>query len=401
MQAPDIFPATRAHALDRLAAFVPAMGARYAAERNADRGAPHRNVSTLSPFLRHRLLTEAEVAAAAADAHGPKEAEKFIAEVFWRTYFKGWLETHPSVWLRYRDRVAALAEDLDRAPYARTYRRAVQGETGIACFDHWAEELTGTGYLHNHARMWFASIWIFTLNLPWALGADFFLRHLLDGDAASNTLSWRWVAGLHTAGKAYAARADNIAKYTDGRFDPAGQLAEEVTALDDDWNGEAGDAPDAGVFVPGGEPGLLLLHEDDLGWESLPLGQTDIRGVAVLTAAAHRSPLPVAERVEAFTAEAAEGAAAAAATHYGAPVMPASSANGIVSAAREAGATRLIVPYVPTGPQHDRFGAIRQAAGEAGMAIDLVQRAHDRAAWPHCTRGFFKLKKKIPSLMGA
>jgi deoxyribodipyrimidine photo-lyase len=65
------------------------------------------------------------------------------------------------------------------------------------------QELVETGYLHNHARMWFASIWIFTLRLPWELGADFFLRHLLDGDAASNTLSWRWVAGLHTKGKHY------------------------------------------------------------------------------------------------------------------------------------------------------------------------------------------------------
>ena len=61
--------------------------------------------------------------------------------------------------------------------------------TGIEGFDDWARELVDTGYMHNHARMWFASIWIFTLRLPWALGADFFLRHLLDADAASNTLS--------------------------------------------------------------------------------------------------------------------------------------------------------------------------------------------------------------------
>ncbi len=76
------------------------------------------------------------------------------------------------------------------------------------------------GYLHNHARMWFASIWIFTLRLPWVLGADFFMRHLCDGDPASNTLSWRWVAGLHTRGKTYLARASNIATYTGGRFTP-------------------------------------------------------------------------------------------------------------------------------------------------------------------------------------
>jgi len=49
-----------------------------------------------------------------------------------------------------------------------------------------------------------------TLGLPWQIGADFFPRHLLDGDAASNTLGWRWVAGLHTLGKVYAARSENI-----------------------------------------------------------------------------------------------------------------------------------------------------------------------------------------------
>ncbi len=75
----------------------------------------------------------------------------------------------------------------------RAYERAVEGRTGIDGFDDWARQLVETGWLHNHTRMWFASIWIFTLRLPWALGAAFFLRHLLDGDPASNTLSWRWV----------------------------------------------------------------------------------------------------------------------------------------------------------------------------------------------------------------
>ena len=79
--------------------------------------------------------------------------------------------------------------------------------------------------------MWFASIWIFTLKLPWVLGADFFLCNLIDGDAASNTLSWRWVAGLHTKGKHYLARADNIERFTSGRFAPYGQLVEEAEML--------------------------------------------------------------------------------------------------------------------------------------------------------------------------
>ena len=72
--------------------------------------------------------------------------------------------------------------------------------------------------------MWFASIWIYTLNLPWQLGAEFFMNHLLDADPASNTLSWRWVAGLHTKNKQYITSAENIKKFTDNKYYPKGQL---------------------------------------------------------------------------------------------------------------------------------------------------------------------------------
>ena len=80
------------------------------------------------------------------------------------------------------------------------------------------KELKERNYLHNHTRMWFASIWIFTLNLPWQKGAEFFMKHLFDGDAASNTLSWRWVAGLQTKGKHYVAQSWNINKFTNNKY---------------------------------------------------------------------------------------------------------------------------------------------------------------------------------------
>ena len=214
--------------LGRLSAFLP-RAAEYARGRNRV-VPPHDRVSGLSPYLRHRLILESEVIGAVWSAHPPAAVEKFVAEVLWRTYWKGWLELRPQVWRAYLDQWRRDWDGLD-GPAAERHAAAVEGRTGIDCFDAWVGELTATGYLHNHARMWLASIWIFTLRLPWTLGAAFFLRHLRDGDPASNTLSWRWVAGLHTRGKHYLARAENIARYTDGHFDPRGQLDEQAGPL--------------------------------------------------------------------------------------------------------------------------------------------------------------------------
>ncbi|MEL7345455.1 MAG: FAD-binding domain-containing protein, partial [Pseudomonadota bacterium] len=181
-------PSLRAQALAKMEAFAPAMGRRYASGRNTDRGpGKHTAVSTLSPYVRRRLVTEAELVQTALAHHGLDGAEKFVQEVFWRGYFKGWLERRPSVWTAYRTGLEAdlFALDTDRR-LRKSVEAAEDGATGIACMDAWAAELVETGYLHNHARMWFASIWIFTLGLPWRLGADFFYRNLLDGDPASN-----------------------------------------------------------------------------------------------------------------------------------------------------------------------------------------------------------------------
>ena len=118
------------------------------------------------------------------------------------------------------------------AELSSSYEKAINAETQFDVFNDWVKNSKRNGYLHNHARMWFASIWIHTLELPWFLGADFFLKHLLDGDEAVNTLSWRWVAGLHTKGKSYLARPSNIKKYTGERYNPQG-LATKTLSLKD------------------------------------------------------------------------------------------------------------------------------------------------------------------------
>ncbi len=308
---------TRAAGLEALAAFLAGPGADYAAARNTDRGrgaAP--TTSALSPYLRRRLLTEEEVARAAIRAFGERGAEKFVSEVFWRTYFKGHLETHPEAWTRYRaGREAAQGRLAAEPGLRRTYERAVAGETGIDGFDAWAVQLVEENWLHNHARMWFASIWIFTLRLPWELGAAFFLRHLLDGDPASNTLSWRWVAGLHTRGKPYLARRDNVREFTEGRHDPAG-LDEGAACLEEEMPPR--EVPPAPADTPPDAPVALLLHLDDLHPESLPLGGARVMRVGGLTASVEGAT----DRVRAADAAAMADALARAGEHFGCPAEP-------------------------------------------------------------------------------
>ena len=137
MTATDSFPPNRTEALSRLQRFLPHAGRDYAAQRNYDRGAgQHTGVSTLSPYLRHRLLTEEEVLRAVLGRHSRSAAEKFVQEVFWRTYWKGWLEMRPAVWGGYR---AGLDQAWDRVQTQSGLRAeweaACLGRTGIDCDD--------------------------------------------------------------------------------------------------------------------------------------------------------------------------------------------------------------------------------------------------------------------------
>ena len=183
----------------------------YSSQRNYDFGPKSReNTSNLSKYISHRIINEYDLVREVLSQYNLQKVDKFIQEIFWRVYWKGWLEHRSEVWRDFVDSDPTYSEE--------EYKKAINGETGIECFDDWVKELKTENYLHNHTRMWFASIWIFTLNLPWELGARFFMKHLFDGDAASNTLSWRWVAGIQTQGKNYLARESNIRKFTNQRY---------------------------------------------------------------------------------------------------------------------------------------------------------------------------------------
>ena len=206
------FETSRKEALDQLNSFIENDILNYSSKRSFDYGVNNRkNVSCLSPYITHRLITEYETAKKVLAKHSFQKVDKYIQEVFWRVYWKGWLEMRPQVWTDFVEDLKTIEEDTN-------YIKAIDGETEIKCFNDWVKELKEFNYLHNHTRMLFASIWIFTLGLPWQKGAEFFMKHLFDGDAASNTLSWRWVAGIQTKGKHYLAQAWNINKFTNNNY---------------------------------------------------------------------------------------------------------------------------------------------------------------------------------------
>jgi len=388
-----MFPPTRQAALERLAGFVPGAGRAYAEGRNLDPGPGEPGaVSRLSPYLRHRVITEAEVVNAVLQAHGPAGADKFIQEVLWRTYWKGWLEMRPSTWSRFlesRDR------QRDGLADSRALADAEAGRTGIEGFDDWARELAQTGYLHNHARMWFASIWIFTLRLPWALGADLFLRRLVDADPASNTLSWRWVAGLQTPGKTYLATRENIARFTGGRFAPSGLATEAPPLMEPVPEPPAGLPSAAGAAPPG--PFLLLATPEDL---TPDLGGIALAAVAAAVVTADPR-LSFGEAASRFTAGAAMDAADRLAGQVEGPVtlLDRLDADSLVAAAQAAQVQTLVTPYAPVGPTADALALAARGLEAEGLRLILVRREWDTRFWPRATAGFFAFRKQIPALL--
>ena len=387
-----LFPASRAAGLERLEAFAPKAGRAYARGRNVDVGEWDRQaVSGLSPYLSRRLITEEEVIGKVLEHHTLSAAEKYIQEVSWRTYWKGWLEQRPGVWDAYvkgREEKALLwSEDEDRA---RRLSAAVSGRTHITAFNHWVEQLTTEGYLHNHARMWFAGIWVYDLGLPWELGAAFFYRHLLDRDAASNTLSWRWVAGLQTRGKRYLPSADNIARNTEGRFDEADTLTVA-------YQGPAFvEPPDRRMLsfpeddFPG--PRVLLLCMDDLAMD-LPEAWTErVDQVILVDGSMPEEHQNASLLVQNFNREALHDARMR--WQDVAPVRMV-SIQDLPDLWPDLMDQDVAMPWVTVGPLRSQLDAI-WAAAESRPRV--LVRDWDRERWPMATSGFFGFWKKYQKL---
>ena len=394
---------TRQAGLQRLSRFLPNAGSHYARNRNSDFGVESRdNISLLSGHIRHRLLLETEVLDAILSKFAPSTAEKFVQEVFWRGYFKGWLEQHPSVWSSYRNNVASLIKQIAcDDDLAQRYEQAISSQTGIACFDAWARELIDTGYLHNHTRMWFASIWIFTLELPWQLGADFFYRHLIDGDPASNTLSWRWIGGLHTKGKTYLTRSSNIAKYTQNRFAPHGQLAPTAPPLSEPELHAKQPMRLADASLPTDRVALLITEEDGRP-EELFSGLQPVAGLSLLATDA-RSPLPVGNAVKEFARASIQDATQRAYEKFGTEFhMPDEFEHWtgqLIEFAHSTNVSTIVTAYAPVGPVAEKIAAVKPILADQGISLFERRREYDELTWPHASRGFFALKKKIPAIL--
>ena len=389
---------SREEALVLLAAFLPKAGTSYTRNRNFDLGAgQHKHVSQLSAYIKRRIITEEDVLKKVLSAHSLNEAGKFIDEIFWRTYFKGWLESRPHIWMQYCADVHHLTHELQTQSGLRDrWAAACLGETGIDCFDAWAKELAETGYLHNHARMWFASIWVYTLQLPWQLGADFFLRHLLDGDAASNTLSWRWVVGLHSVGKTYLARAENIQRFTNGRFAPKG-LAQVAPPLNDTASTMAPKIIDPpNPYLEGRKTGLLL-HSDDLNIAHLTQ-YSDCIASATYRPVDAGTMLVSSPKLLEFN-----NAALDAATKRWKPNLlnccDVTTPEGILSWALENKLEQIVTPYAAVGNTSQMLEKCKHLLSNHGVQLTQVMREYDIISWPYATKGFFKFREKIPKIL--
>lgn len=234
------FPPSRAAALARLAAVD---WRAYGRTRNHLDGA----VTHLSPYLTHGVLSVPEVAAAMV-AQGARTEDKLIVELAWREYWQ-------HVWRRLGDAIFVSQQPEPAARYARQLPDDVRaGRTGVPAVDDAVRALYGEGYVHNHARMWLAAYLVHMRKVHWSVGAAWMAAHLLDGDLASNTLSWQWVAGTFSS-KPYVFNNDNVARYA-----PA--LAKAGTAIDQDYEaldawarsneavGPEPDAPAVGIEEP-------------------------------------------------------------------------------------------------------------------------------------------------------
>ena len=373
------FEASRAKALDKLNYFVENNLSEYSKLRNFDYGPDNRsNISCLSPYITHGIISEKEVIKKSLNKFSFTKNEKFIQEVLWRTYWKGWLELRPSVWTDFLIELKKIKGDFQNN---QNYKNAVEGKTNVECFNYWVNELKENNYLHNHTRMWFASIWIFTLNLPWQLGAEFFMQHLYDGDAASNTLGWRWVAGVQTQGKHYLASEWNIKKFTNNRFSniklnenaPPKISEKKYSILNQDFNNPENI-----------DQNNLIIFENNLCFETSDFQNNKFKKFYIISNKNENRCIKLSEKVLKFKSSLIQDQEQR---------FKNQSIDCEVIDISEIKKIEKAVGLYPT------IGENLDYLNSNTFKINFLYRELDQNSWQYCNKGFFNFKNYIPKII--
>jgi len=374
------FEASRAKAVDKLNDFVENNLSEYSKLRNFDFGPDDRsNISCLSPYITHGVINELEVIDKSLKKFSFAKNEKFIQEVLWRVYWKGWLELRPNVWSDYLVELNNLRNEFKSN---QNYLNAIEGKTNIECFNQWVKELKENNYLHNHTRMWFASIWIFTLELPWQLGAEFFMQHLYDGDAASNTLGWRWVAGIQTQGKHYLASEWNIKKFTNNRFQNI-QLNENASPIFSDKTYSIGKKDFLNFEIL--EDKILLIFENNMTFEFSDFKEHKFKKILLISNEANRN-IKLSEKVLKFKANLLKDQKTR--------LIEKSINCETININDLKNITEKVYALYPTVSENLNFIQNNQLQN-----IKFLYRKLDQFSWQYCNKGFFNFKNYIPKII--
>ena len=376
------FEPSRAKALDRLENFVENNLVEYSKLRNFDFGPKNRsNISCLSPYITHGIINEKEVIKKSLSKFSFSKNEKFIQEVLWRTYWKGWLELRPNVWSDYLIELSKIKKEFKNN---QNYLDAIEAKTNVECFNSWVNELKDNNYLHNHTRMWFASIWIFTLELPWQLGAEFFMQHLYDGDAASNTLGWRWVAGVQTQGKHYLASEWNIKKFTNNRFDniklnenaPPKVSEKTYSIIKQNFSNSQSN-----------EDKNLLIFENNLSFESSDFKDDKFNKIYLISNKNESRSIKLSENVVKFKSLLINDQEQR---------LKSSSINcEIIDISDIKNISEKIIGLYPT------VGENLDYLNSNNIKLNFLYRKIDQYSWQYCNKGFFNFKNYIPKIISS
>ena len=374
------FPTTRNNALRKLDDFIENNILGYTKLRNFDFGIQNRkNISCLSPYVSHGIISEIEIINKVLKKYLFNKTEKFIQEVLWRIYWRGWLELRPMVWNDYLIKLKVLNEEYKTN---KNYLNAIKGETNIQCFNDWVNELKETNYLHNHTRMWFASIWIFTLELPWELGAEFFLKHLYDGDSASNTLGWRWVAGIQTPGKHYVASEWNIKKFTNNRYEKI-RLNESAVPIKNNKTYTISKKDFINPKIDDGK--ILLIFDNNLSFEFSDFRDKKFKKILIVNSNEDRKIL-LSDNIVKFKE---------------------SLFQDQLDRLKKFSIDCEVIKIKDIKKINENIYALYPSVGEnldfvvsnKLQNIQFLYRKIDQFSWKYCTKGFFNFKNYIPQII--